>query len=501
MVVGLLDSIADFDQLPIAAVVVDSTGKVVAINRAAQRLAWTPVVGEPVWQASAQLGSRWPSLMRRPQAVPASEPIDCEFSTDSGIAHYRISLRVLYCSGAAFTLFCLVDITDHVLSARDASTRRLESLGRVAGGLAHEFNNQLVSVVSEANMLGEDKTLSDDLRDAVGRIDSAANRMAGVTKQLLAFSGRGRFVATVMDPSALVNEARQRIDQIVPSTIAVSIEFDRSAAGVAISADRNTLQQVLLDLVANAVDACGESGTIRIISRAASSSWELEVQDDGAGIDTLVLNRIFEPFFSTKTNHRGLGLSAALGIVKSLGGDIAVTSRPQHGTAFVVRIPIVHAAARPNRLTEPQIQQLGGLRVLVADDEPSVRQTIQRLMVRRNAIPVVACDGAAAEELLRSESFDVVLLDVMMPKRTGDELVPIVRTLHPNTPIIVMSGFSDKPRGSEAPDAFIEKPFNIRTLETTIHRTLRTKRLRAKSSQPPANVPMRPSRPGSANDG
>lgn len=476
MVVGLLDAIADFDQLPVAAVVVDASGTVIAVNRAGERLAWKPVVGEPVWRASPQLESHWASLAGPLLAVLAIEPIDCEFTAGSSTRYVRVGLRVLHCGGARFALACLVDITDHVKNARDAMNQRLECLGRVAGGLAHEFNNQLVSVVSEANMLGEDKSLSDDLREAVGRIDSAANRMAGVTKQLLAFSGRGRFVAAVMDPSALIADTRRRIEQLVPPTIAVTIEIDPSAVGVAVNADRNMLQQVLLDLIGNAADACGDSGTIRVISRATPTAWELEITDDGVGMDALTLNRIFEPFFSTKTNHRGLGLSAALGIVKSVGGDIAVTSRVNHGAAFVVRIPIVPGTAPPMRPSEPQIEHLVGLRVLVADDEASVRQTIQRLMVRRNAIPVVASDGAAAEELLRSERFDVVLLDVMMPKRTGDELVPIARTLHPDTPVIVMSGFSDKPRGSDVPDAFIEKPFNIRTLETTIHRALRAKR-------------------------
>lgn len=487
---GLLSAIADFEQLPVAAVVVDAAGTLVAVNRVAGRLAWKPTVGEPVWRGSAQLEGGWPSLVEQAKKQVG---YDCEFTAGTATHYARISARYRDCDGTPYILACFVDITDCAANARDAASHRLECLGRVAGGLAHEFNNQLVSVVSEANMLGEDKALPEELREAVGRIDSAAHRMAGVTKQLLAFSGRGRFVSTRLDPNALLTDVRARIEKAIPSTIALHVE--QSAEPITISADRNMLQQVIFDLAVNAADACGDSGTIRITSRATPTAWELEIRDDGSGMDTLTLNRIFEPFFTTKTNHRGLGLSAALGIIKSLGGDISVTSRLHHGTAFAIRLPAVQQPSAPQRQSEPRIDQLVGLRVLVADDEASVRQTIQRLLVRRQAIPVIACDGGSAEELLRSEHFDVVLLDVMMPKRTGDELLPIARSLHPNTPVIVMSGFSDKPPGTEPPDAFMQKPFNIRTLEMTIHSALRTKRAPRPTDSPDSGHPQDGSNP------
>lgn len=472
---------SDFYRLPVAAVVVDAEGTLVAVNRVAARLAWKPTVGERVWRGSTQLENGWSALIEQAKKEVG---YDCEFASPSGAHYARISACYRDFDGAPYILACIVDITDCAANARDASSQRLECLGRVAGGLAHEFNNQLVSVVSEANMLGEDKALPEELREAVGRIDSAAHRMAGVTKQLLAFSGRGRFVTAVLDPNALVVDVRSRIEKVLPTTL--KLEVDLPPETVAVSADRNMLQQVIFDLAANAADACGETGAIRITSRTTPTAWELEIRDDGAGMDALTLNRIFEPFFTTKTNHRGLGLSAALGIMKSLGGDISVTSRLHHGTAFALRLPTVQRTSPPLRQSEPRLDQLVGLRVLVADDEASVRQTIQRLLVRRHAIPIIACDGGSAEELLRSEHFDVVLLDVMMPKRTGDELLPIARSLHPDTPVIVMSGFSDKPPGTEVPDAFMQKPFNIRTLETTIHSALRTKRTRARATEVPA---------------
>jgi len=468
MLEGLIASILDFDRLPVAAVLVEGDGTVIAVNRAAARLAWIPVAGERVWQGSTQLEAGWQALVAGPDSL------DVEVDTVDGKRWARIATAASAHAEKSYVLACIVDISDRVASARIASSQRLESLGLVAGGVAHEFNNQLVSVVSEASMLREDDTLGDELREAAGRIEGAARRMTQLTKQLLAFAGRGRFVTTLLDPDILLADTRSRLTRMVSPTIA--LQFEPSSFPVAIEADRGLLRQVILDLVENAADACGVSGTIRIASRVTPTTWELEITDDGAGMDVRTLNRIFDPFFSTKADHRGLGLSAVLGIIKRLNGDITVTSQPAQGATFVVRLPIVAGAVPPRRRStseQPPMEKLTGLRILVADDEPSVRQTIQRALLRRQAIPVMACDGAEAEELLRTQRFDAVLLDVMMPKKTGYQLVPIARVTQPDTPVILMSGYSEQARGVEPPDAFMEKPFNVSMLEKTIQHALR----------------------------
>src|SRR5690348_5280265 len=147
-------------------------------------------------------------------------------------------------------------------------------------------------------------------------------------------------------------------------------------------------------------------------------------------MDAATLARIFDPFFSTKQDRHGLGLSAALGVVRRLGGDIGVESQPGRGTTFRVRLPVAADAAPPRRRAtseHPPLHALSGLKILVADDEATVRDTVQRLLARRAAHAVLACDGAEAEALLRTQTFDVVLLDVMMPERTGYQLVPVAR--------------------------------------------------------------------------
>jgi signal transduction histidine kinase len=462
-----------FDVLPIAALVVELDGTVVAANAMARRLGLT---AKKVWATSPQLAQWWAQLVADQGAT------DIEVESPRGKRVMRISTALHDYEGRRYVLACLVDITqriEHIAEhdLRTAGNQRLESLGLVAGGVAHEFNNQLTSVVSEASMLREDEALSEDMREAVGRIDSAARRMTHLTRQLLAFAGRGRFVTMLLDPDALVIDTKPRLTRMVPPS--VTLEVDADCGPIAIEADRGLLRQVMLDLVENAVDAVGIKGTIEVITRQVHAGdrdwWELEIHDDGVGMDDATRSRMFDPFFSTKPDHRGLGLSAVLGIVRRLGGDITASSQPAFGTTVRVRLPIVPGVVPPRRRStskQPPMEKLTGLKILVADDEPSVRQTIQRALIRRSAIPVVACDGAEAEELLRTQKFDIVLLDVMMPKKTGYQLIPIVRETQPNVPVVLMSGYSEQ-AGGEPPDAFIEKPFNVSVLEGTIQAALR----------------------------
>ncbi|HSN26127.1 MAG TPA: ATP-binding protein, partial [Kofleriaceae bacterium] len=283
-----------------------------------------------------------------------------------------------------------------------------------------------------------------------------------------------------LDPDALIAEARDRFERLVRPGAALVLEVT-SGAAIAIEADRGLLRQVVGDLIENASEALPASGgevsvTSRVVVTNGMPHWELEVRDNGRGIEPTTLSRIFDPFFSTKAEHRGLGLSAALGIVRRLGGDLECESRPDHGATFRVRLPIVPGAVAPRRRStsqQPPLEKLTGLRVLVADDEPTVRATVRRMLERRGAVPTLAADGEEAERLLREQQFSVVLLDVMIPKRTGDQLVPVVRELHPDVPVILMSGFTDQAHGVEPPDTFLEKPFNASMLEAAIHAALR----------------------------
>jgi len=467
----------EFTSLPVGVAVVDLDGTVLAVNPAAVAAGWSE--RGKVWATSPQLEASWPRLA----AEGGTADIEVELRSLRHNVRLIATLRAF--ESRRVVVACLVDITDRMdsterISRRDsnqirlASNERLESLGLVAGGVAHEFNNQLVSVVSEASMMREDESLGHEPREAVGRIEAAARRMTLLTKQLLAFAGRGRFVTVLLDPDQLLADTRHRLTRMVPP--AVKLQVEPNAPDIAIEADRGLLRQVILDLVENSVDAVRGAGTIRVITAIHDGHWRMVIADDGVGMDSITLNRMFDPFFSTKADHRGLGLSAVLGIIRRLGGDITASSQPGRGTTIQVELPIVLGAQAPRRRStseQPPMEKLTGLKILVADDEPSVRQTIQRFLLRRSAVPVVACDGAEAEVLMRAQHFDVVLLDVMMPKKTGYQLIDVVRETQPGTPVILMSGYSEQPDSALQPDAFIEKPFNVATLEGTIQAAMR----------------------------
>ncbi|MEO9184772.1 MAG: ATP-binding protein, partial [Kofleriaceae bacterium] len=322
----LITSVFDFASMPRGVVVAELDGSVVAANAAAVAAGWPG--GGRIWRGSPQLASMWARLARDGGEVE----IEIELQTMRRTIHIAAVLRSF--QGHAYLVAVMTDTTERAESAditerisrrdsnqiRLASNERLESLGLVAGGVAHEFNNQLVSVVSEASMLREDANLGDEPREAVGRIEAAARRMTLLTKQLLAFAGRGRFVTALLDPDQLLVDTRHRLTRMVPPTVMLQIE--PGAPEIAIEADRGLLRQVVLDLVENSVDAVRGAGTIRVVTSITDGCWQLVIADDGVGMDSLTLNRMFDPFFSTKPDHRGLGLSAVLGIVRRLGGDI-----------------------------------------------------------------------------------------------------------------------------------------------------------------------------------
>ena len=394
--------------------------------------------------------------------------------------------------GTALQMFCL-DITTHTeaeAAARaradaeqeTAATLRLESLGIVAGGIAHEFNNLLVGVLTESSAAREQHSLPPSMLDTLDRIEQAAERMAKLTRLMLAYAGRGRFNAVQLDPDAVIADLRESLVRQVGDR--ARLEIVGGSGGVVIEADVQMLRQVALNLVANAAEAGGSRVLIatQIVLHRNAPWWQLEVSDDGAGIDARTISRIFEPFFTTKPEHHGLGLSAVHGIVRRFGGDLDVDSTPGAGARFRVRVPVMPGARVTHHRTTAgmlPVAKLAGIKVLIADDEPSVRATVKRLLERRGAFVVTANDGAEAETRLRAEPFGLVILDVSMPGRSGYDVLEAARVIQPGVPVVLMSGYTNRERtgGSDAePDAFLEKPFTAGAIDEAIDRVMKRKR-------------------------
>jgi signal transduction histidine kinase len=469
------------DAVPVAAVLVDAGGVIVAVTPTAARLVGD-VEGRPI--ASVAPTVKWPTTFA---AASNGELVEeAPIATREGPRGAWLSISRHEIAGAS--LACLLIFERRELTASDSAVQRLESLGLVAGGIAHDFNNLLVGVLAEASSAREEPTLTEDTRESLRRIEAAAKRMAQLTRQLLAFAGRAQFVTVAVEGDELVGDSHDMLVRLCRPN--VKFVISTGAPKAVIEADPHLLRQVFANLVSNASDAARKQVevTTQLISRDGVSFWQLEVSDDGSGIDASALPRIFEPFFSTKSGHHGLGLSAVHGIVRRLGGDVEVDTRaathPNHGSRFRVRLPVVHGVAPDRRrsseamipLPKPDLQNV---RALVADDEPSVRATVRRLLEKRGVTVVVAADGLEAEAQLRAERFQLVITDVEMPGANGFEVLAVARATQPGASVVVMSGYTERLRGSgseDEPDAFLEKPFTAKGFAETVDEVMKGKR-------------------------
>jgi signal transduction histidine kinase/CheY-like chemotaxis protein len=477
----LAAAIGDFDGLPIAGCVIELDGTLVAVNAASARMLARPaaqVLGKKVWDFAPGMEHIWMEILQtirregeaRGQIAIATPLGPRHIQYVGGLRSYETRTLVL-----AFALE--QDLPQHT-AVDDVAKQRLEALGLVAGGIAHDFNNQLVSVLAEASAAREDASITDGAQEAFRRIEAAANRMAQLTRQLLAYAGRGRFVTELVDPDQLLRDAHDQLSRIVRPD--AELEMSVGTRAVAVQADRGLMQQVLVNVVANASEALRTDGRIEISTRTADGWWTLQVKDTGIGMDPKTVERIFDPFFTTKPAHHGLGLSAVSGIVRRLGGELHVDSRVGYGSTFQIRLRVVENVEPKRRRAEsPRVElaTLEGISILVADDEPAVRTTIRRLLERRGATVVTAADGGEAAAQLREGEYALVLLDVMMPHLTGYQLLPIAREAQPKARLMLMSGYTDATRGSGAevePDAFLEKPFSAAVLDAAVDRLLKS---------------------------
>lgn len=474
-----------FDRIPVAALLLELDGRVIAVNAAAARVLERPareLIGQPISAiliADAALERMLDSSRHGGEIVH-----ELRFEGGSGVRTVEGVMSAIQTHDRpVFQLFA-IDVTARKQAeaaararadreAQNAAAQRLESFGIVAAGVAHDFNSLLVGVLAESSAAREDPTLGDAAREALRRIEEAAHRMANLTRRMLAYAGRGRFDAQRMSPDEVLAEHGDVLARLVRSDVQLAIA--PSAKGSVIEADAGLLQQVFANLVENAAEAGSTriSVTSRHVIIEGRPQWQLEVTDDGTGMSEETRARVFEPFFSTSRERHGLGLSAVQGIVRRLGGDIEVESCPGQGARFIVRLPAI-AGARPPRSRLPTgsapAAKLAGCRVLVADDEPSVRGTVVRLLERRGALVVAVADGADAEAKLREGGFDLVITDVSMPRRSGFDVLATARALDPACRVLLMSGYTDHARGESghAPDAFLEKPFTARVLDVAL---------------------------------
>ena len=401
----------------------------------------------------------------------------------------------------------VIDVTARVaaeeervlLEAKVREVQKLESLGVLAGGIAHDFNNLLVGILGNASVSLLDMPISSPSYQAVTAIERAARDAASLTRQLLAYAGKGRYLLEPLDLSTLARQMRPVLQTALGARASLNMEL--ADALPVVHADGEQLRQAVVNVVTNAAEAVGErAGTVTIttteelfddarLQRCLSGSRArpgrfvgISVQDDGVGMDEATLARVFDPFFSTKLAGRGLGLAATLGIVHGHSGALEVSSAPGRGTT--VRLFFPTAYEEKDRALAGGASQTGAIavrsrvRVLVVDDDDHVRALAHRVLERLNYDSIEVSDGVEALELLRGDAtqVDAVLLDMTMPRMNGEDTLRGIRALAPWLPVILMSGHDERevtPRLLEhGLGGYLQKPFTVDALASMFARVV-----------------------------
>jgi PAS domain S-box-containing protein len=461
-------------------------------------------------------GDRWLALVH-PEDLPALRTaFESARETDTGTFSFRIVRkdgsvrwleareRVARDAGGLRVVGAARDVSEaraaeqerHRLERQMQEAQRLESLGLVTGGVAHDFSNVLTVILGNVRLALADLPAPHPLRPRLERALAAAEHGEGLTEQMLVYAGRAPQAQKPVNLSALVADMLDLARAAVPPHIQL-----RESLGpdVWVQGDETQLRQVVLNLVANAGEALGaQAGRIDLTTQVVlAEAGELaraqgtpglspgryallEVADDGPGMDAATQERVFEPFFSTKLSGRGLGLAAVLGIVRGHGGAVGLASEPGRGSRFRVLLPCAAEAARaaPAQIARAAGSRGRAARVLVIDDQEPVLELACELLGRAGYEVETALGGR--QGLARFEAdpacFDAVILDLAMPDLDGEQVGRAIRALRSDLPLLLVSGFGADLAAERfavlRPSAFLRKPYGPEQLAAELRRML-----------------------------
>ena len=398
--------------------------------------------------------------------------------------------------GEASVLLGLTDTTEETrLKRQVAQATKMQAVGQLAGGVAHDFNNVLTAILGTCDLMLLRHTPGDSDYDDIQQIRANSNRAASLTRQLLAFSRQQTLRPEVLQLPDVVSDVTQMLKRLIGEKIQFVVKHDRDLGPV--RADPTQLEQVIVNLVVNARDALvsklegagrAEIGRLTIATRRITAAdvramrseilpqgdyTALIVEDTGSGIAPDHLGKIFEPFFTTKEPGRGtgLGLSTVYGIVKQSGGFIFADSEVGTGTRFSVYFPVHHGAPALGHSavkTEEPSKWAGGGKILLVEDEDTVRAVAERALTRQGYEVTSACDGEEGLEYVRlGRRYDLVVSDVVMPVMDGPAMAREIRALVPNMPVLFMSGYAEEQLRNEIDLEhmhFIPKPFSVQQI-------------------------------------
>ena len=390
--------------------------------------------------------------------------------------------------GEAAVLLSIKDNSEESrLKKQVAQATKMQAVGQLAGGVAHDFNNILTGIIGHCDLMMLRHTPGDSDYDDIQQIKNNSNRAASLTRQLLAFSRQQTLRPQILQLPDVVSEISNLLQRLMGETVSLVVKHGRNLG--AVRADPGQLEQVVVNLAVNARDAMPRGGTLTIQTYSVSVSevrklgsdilpitdyTALSVSDTGTGIAPELLPKIFEPFFTTKEVGKGtgLGLSTVYGIVKQSGGFIFADSTPGKGTSFVIYLPVhkqeAQAAPALAKPKERPAETWGTGTILLVEDEDMVRAVAERALTRNGYTVVTAENGEVALEVLAArDDIDLLISDVVMPVMDGPTMVRQARVDFPKMPILFMSGYAEEQlRKMIDLDniAFLPKPFSVQQL-------------------------------------
>jgi PAS domain S-box-containing protein len=376
------------------------------------------------------------------------------------------------------------DVTDQrALRHQLMQAQKMDAIGQLAGGVAHDFNNLMMAVLANVRFALERIPADSELREYLVDVERGAERAVDLTRQLLALSRRDPLQRVAVDLAELAQQMMRMLRRVIPEDIALALAVDDERPLVA--GDRSQLEQVLLNLCLNARDAVSSGGCIEIAVRSGRAREggavcvELHVVDDGVGMAPEIRERAFEPFFTTKPAGRGsgLGLATVYGIVQQHGGTVHVDSEPGMGTKVRIELPAAEETTAAAPPAAPLRSPSGGETILVAEDESLVREVVVHMLRRAGYRVLAAADGAEAVASFEAnpDGIDLVLLDMVMPSLGGADAYAAMARIRADLPVLFTSGYADRSHfSSSVPPAarLLEKPYLAEELLHAVRRIL-----------------------------
>ncbi|HLL29636.1 MAG TPA: response regulator [Allosphingosinicella sp.] len=492
--------------LPLGLALADRDGRFVYLNAAFRRAAGLSRTAAPTWPSDLVVDEDKAAVadsirrFARGASMSGDVAVRLKANAEEPVALTVAGARGL---GEAAVLLSLKDNSEEDrLKRQVAQATKMQAVGQLAGGVAHDFNNILTAIIGHCDLMLMRHAPGDSDYDDIQQIRSNSNRAASLTRQLLAFSRQQTLRPQVLQLPDVIAEVSTLLKRLLGERVKLQVKHGRGLG--AVRADPGQLEQVIVNLAVNARDAMlakddQSLGLLTLHTYAVSADdvrrmgseilpiadyTALRVSDTGTGIPPHLLPKIFEPFFTTKEVGKGtgLGLSTVYGIVKQSGGFIFAESEPGKGTSFVIYLPVhrAEAAAKPGRKArEPAGELWGTGTILLVEDEATVRAVAERALTRHGYTVLLAENGEAAIEILERETrVDLMISDVVMPTMDGPTTARAARLLQPDLPILFISGYAEEQlrQSIDLPKvAFLAKPFTVQKLAEAARDTLAAK--------------------------